>query len=84
MPVHTCAPGHWMHAVVQLAPVAFVSATHVVPHRWVLAGHAGTQDVPLHVTLPPVGAVQVAHDGPQAAMVSLVTQVGCLAVPRRQ
>ena len=73
-----------MHAAVQLAPVVFVSATHVVPHRWVLAGHAGTQDVPLHVTVPPVGAVQVAHEGPQAAMVSLATQVGWPAVPRRQ
>src|SRR5947208_13397831 len=54
--VHTCAPGHWVHAAVQLAPVVFVSGAQVavgpVPHRWKPALHAGTQAVPLQVTVP--------------------------------
>jgi hypothetical protein len=79
---------HCVQAAVQFAPVVFVSGAHVpglVPHRWEPAGHAGTHDVPLHVTVPPfVGATQVVHDGPHAATVSLAMQVGAAAVPRRQ
>jgi hypothetical protein len=30
----SCAPGHWMHAAVQFAPVVFVSATQALPHMW--------------------------------------------------
>ena len=29
-----CAPGQWIHAAVQSAPVVFVSGTHVLPHMW--------------------------------------------------
>ena len=53
-------------------------------HRWKVALHAGTHAVPLHVTVPFSGAAQVAQDAPQAAMVSLATQVGAAVVPRRQ
>ncbi len=74
--------GHWMHAAVHCAEL--VLATHVavtpVPHRWNPALHAGTHAVPLHVTVPFVGAMQLPHDAPQASTVSLATQ----AVPRRQ
>ena len=38
----------------------------------------------MQLTEPFVGAVQVVQDGPQASAVSLVTQVGAAAVPRRQ
>lgn len=82
--VQTCCPGHWVHAAVQFAPVVFVSGAQVVPHRWKPALQAGTQDVPLQLTVPFAGAVQVAHDGPHAALVSLETHVGTVAVPRRQ
>jgi hypothetical protein len=82
--VHTWAPGHCTHAAVQFAPVVFVSGAHVLPHRWKPALQAGTQAVPLQVTVPFAGAVQVAHEGPQAATVSLATHVGEAAVPRRQ
>ena len=82
--VQTCCPGHWVHAAVQLAPVVFVSGAQVVPHRWNPALHAGTQAVPLQVTVPFAGAVQVVHEGPQAATVSFATHVGAAAVPRRQ
>jgi hypothetical protein len=79
--VHTCDPGHWVHAAVQFAPVVFVSATQALPHMWKPALHAYTQDVPLQVAVPFVGAaMQVVHEAPQAATVSLATQV----VPRRQ
>ncbi len=82
--VHTCAPGHWVHAAVQLAPVVFVSGAQVFPHRWKPALQAETQAVPLQVTVPFAGAVQVVHEAPQAATVSLATHVGATAVPRRQ
>jgi hypothetical protein len=69
---------------VQLAPVVLLSETHVafapVPHRWNPASQARTQAVPLQLTEPLLGAVQVRHDGPQALLVSLGTQV----VPRAQ
>jgi len=45
---------------------------------------AGTQFVPSQVTVPFVGCVQVAQVAPQASTVSLATQVGAVAVPRRQ
>jgi hypothetical protein len=82
--VHTWVAGHWVHAAVQFAPVVFVSGAHVVPHRWNPALHAGTQAVPLQVTVPFAGGVQVVHEAPQAAMVSFATHVGAAAVPRRQ
>jgi hypothetical protein len=53
-------------------------------HRWKPVSQAGTQAVPLQVTLPFVGGVQVRQSGPQAALVLLATQVGALAVPRWQ
>jgi hypothetical protein len=53
-------------------------------HRWKVALHATTQVVPLQVEVPFVGAVQVAHDAPQAASVLLGTHVGAAVVPRRQ
>ena len=73
----------------QAAPVVFVFAAQVpnsgpLVHRWKVALHAGTQAVPLQLTVPLVGAVQVVHVGPQASGVSLVTQVGFVAVPRWQ
>ena len=67
-----------------MAPVVLVSATQLVPHMWKPVLQAGTQAVPLQVTVPFAGGVQVAHDGPQAATVSLDTQVGAAAVPRWQ
>ena len=74
-----------MHADVHCAPVVFVSAAQVPSgHRWKPALHAGTHAVPLQSTVPFAGAVQVVHDAPQAAMVSLATQVGAAVVPRRQ
>jgi len=74
-----------MHAEVQFAPVVFVSAAQVLfGHRWKLVLHAGTQDVPLQLTVPFAGCVQVVHDGPQASGVVLATQVGAAVVPRRQ
>ena len=86
--VHTCVPGHCVHAAVHLAPVALVSGAHVaaapLPHRWKPVLQAGTQAVPLQVTVPFAGAVQVAHDAPHAATVSLTTHVGAAVVPRRQ
>ena len=86
--VHTCVPGHCVHAAVHLAPVVFVSGAHVavapLPHRWKPVLQAGTQAVPLQVTVPFAGAVQVAHDAPHAATVLLATQVGLAVLPRRQ
>jgi hypothetical protein len=72
-----------MHAAVQLVPDES-SGAQVVPHRWKPVLHAGTQEVPLQVTVPLAGAVQVVQDAPQAATVLLATQVGAAAVPRRQ
>ncbi len=51
---------------------------------WKSVLQAGTQAVPLQVTVPFAGGVQVRHDGPQAAAVSLDTQVGAAVVPRKQ
>ncbi len=73
-----------MHATVHWAPVVLLSGAQVVPHRWKPALQAGTQAVPLQVTVPFAGGVQVVHVAPQAAMVSLATQVGNAVVPRRQ
>ena len=73
-----------MHAAVHKAPVVLLSGTQLVPHMWKPALQEGTQAVPLQVTMPFAGAVQVRHDGPQAAGVSLDTQVGAAVVPRRQ
>lgn len=74
-----------MHAEVHSAPVVLVSAAHVLfGHRWKVLLQAGTQAVPSQLTVPFVGAAQVAHDGPQAVTVSLATQVGAPAVPRKQ
>jgi hypothetical protein len=54
-------------------------------HMWKVASQAVTHAVPLQVTLPFVGgAGHVVHDAPQASTVSLATQVGAAAVPRRQ
>jgi hypothetical protein len=67
-----------------MAPVALLSGAQVVPHRWKPVLQAWTQAVPLQVTVPFVNAWQRVHDGPQAAMVSLGTQVGEAAVPPLQ
>lgn len=76
---------HCVQVAPQFAPVVFVSGAQVLfGHRWNVALHAGTQAVPLQVTVPFAGCVHVVHDGPQAAMVSLAMQVGAAAVPRRQ
>ena len=83
-----CPPGTGVHAAVHWAPVVLLSGAQVavvpVPHRWKPVLQARTQAVPLHVTVPFVGAVQVRHDAPQASTVLLATQVGAAAVPRRQ
>jgi hypothetical protein len=88
--VQTLPVAHWVQAAPapQFAPVVLLSGAQVavapVPHRWKPVLHAGTQFVPLQVTVPLVGAVQVVHDAPHAATVSLATQVGFVAVPRWQ
>ena len=67
------------------APVVFVSAAQLpFGQMWKSVLQAGTQAVPLQLTVPFTGGVQVRHDGPQAALVSLDTQVGAAVVPRRQ
>jgi len=74
-----------VHADVHSAPVVFVSAAQLpFGQMWKLVLQAGTQAVPLQLTVPFTGGVQVRHDGPQAALVSLDTQVGAAVVPRRQ
>lgn len=74
---------HGVHADVHR--LLFVSDAHVLSEqRWKPVLQAETQDVPLQLTLPFVGAAQVVHDGPQAATVVLATQVGAAVVPRRQ
>jgi len=76
---------HCVHADVHSAPVVFVSAAQLpFGHMWKSALQRGTQAVPSQLTIPFTGAVQVRHDGPQAAAVSLDTQVGAAVVPRRQ
>ena len=88
MPTQSWPAGHCVHAAVHWAPVVLLSAAQVavapVPHRWKPVLHAGTQAVPLQVTVPFAGAVHVAHVAPQALTVLLATQVGAAAVPRRQ
>ena len=85
MSVHTWLPGHCVHAAVQLAPVVFVLAAHVLfGQRWKFVLHAGTHAVPLQVTVPFVGAVHVRQLAPHASGVVLTTQVGTDAVPRWQ
>jgi hypothetical protein len=70
---------------VHSAPVVFVSAAQLpFGQMWKSVLQAGTQAVPLQLTVPFTGGVQVRHDGPQAALVSLDTQVGAAVVPRRQ
>jgi len=79
--------GHVMQAAVQLAPVELLGAQVAlapVPHRWKLVLQAGTHEVPLQVTVPLAGAVQVAQEAPQASTVLFATQVGACAVPRWQ
>jgi len=61
-----------------------LSGTQAVPHRWKPALQAVTQAVPLQLTMPFATGWQIAHDAPQAATVSLATQVGAAVVPRRQ
>jgi len=74
---------HGVHADVHC--VLLVSEAQVPPGQmWKLVLQAGTQAVPLQLTVPFTGGVQVRHDGPQAAAVSLDTQVGAAVVPRRQ
>lgn len=78
---------HWMQAAVQLAPLELSGAQVPVaaaPHRWKPVLHARTHEFPLQLTVPFAGAVQVAHEAPHASTVSLVTQVGAWAVPRKQ
>jgi hypothetical protein len=79
---------HWMQAAVQFAPVVLLSGAQVPvaagPHRWKPVLQARTQDVPLQLTVPFAGAVQVVQLAPQASFVLLATQVGAVAVPRRQ
>ena len=64
-----------MQAAVHMAPVVLLSETQVVPHMWKPVLQAGTQAVPLQVTVPFAGGVQVAHDGPQALGLVLGTAV---------
>jgi hypothetical protein len=74
---------HGVHADVHR--LLLVSEAHVLSeHMWKPVLQADTQDVPLQLTVPFAGAVQVVHDGPQAATVLLATQVGAAVVPRRQ
>jgi hypothetical protein len=77
-----------MHAAVQLAPVVLLSGAQVPvaggPQRWKPALQARTQDVPLQVTVPFAGAVQISQVAPQASGVVLGTQVGAAVVPRLQ
>jgi hypothetical protein len=78
---------HVIHAAVQLAPDELLGAQIAlapVPHRWKLALQAGTQEVPLQVTVPLAGATQVAQEAPHASTVLFATQVGACAVPRWQ
>jgi hypothetical protein len=66
-----------MHADVHSAPFVFVSGAQLLSgHRWKVALHAGTQEVPLHVTVPFAGTGQFRQSGPQASAVLLATQVG--------
>jgi hypothetical protein len=82
--VQTLPVPHGVHADVQCA--LSLSAAHVpdAVHRWKPVLQAGTQVVPLQVTVPLVGATQVEHDAPQASTVVFATQVGAVAVPRWQ
>ena len=74
-----------MQAAVQRAPVAVSSVAQVLSgQRWKLLSQAVTHEVPSQVTEPLAGTVHAVHEGPQAATVSLVTQVGARAVPRWQ
>jgi hypothetical protein len=74
---------HGVHAAVHR--VLLVSLAQVLSGQmWKLVLQAGTQDVPSQVTVPFVGGVQVAQLAPHASTVSLTTQVGAAAVPRRQ
>lgn len=74
---------HGVHADVHC--VLLVSEAQVpLAQMWKPVLQAGTQAVPLQLTVPFTGGVQVRHDGPQAAAVSLDTQVGFAVVPRRQ
>ena len=85
MPTQTLPTGHCVHAAVHWAPVVLVSGAQVVPHRWKPVLQAVTHAVPLQLTVPFRGGVgQTAHDAPQAATVSLATQVGAAPVPRWQ
>lgn len=84
MSTQTWVPGHAVHADVQCAVSLFAAQVPVAVQRWKFVLQAGTQDVPLQLTVPLVGAVQVRQFGPQASGVSLVTQVGAVAVPRWQ
>jgi hypothetical protein len=74
---------HGVHADVHC--VLLVSAAQLpFGQMWKSVLQAGTQAVPLQLTVPLTGGVQVKHDGPQAAAVSFDTQVGAAVVPRRQ
>jgi hypothetical protein len=76
--------GHVMQADVQRVPALSSGAQLLSGHRWKSALHAGTHDVPLQLTVPFAGAVQVVQLGPHAAAVLFATQVGACAVPRKQ
>jgi len=73
---------------VQAAPVVFVFAAQVpnsgpLVHRWKVALHAGTQAVPLQLTVPLVGAVQTVQLLPHEVMEVLpsITHVKVAPVP---
>ena len=78
-------PAHGVHAAVHLA--LLLSAAQVLSgHMWKVALQVGTHPsvLPLHATLPLVGATQVTHAVPHAAGLLLSTQVGAAGVPRLQ
>jgi hypothetical protein len=79
LPPQRCAPAvHWhdpptqclplVHAVPQLLQLAssLVGFTHKLPQRRSPLGQAGTHEVPLQLTVPPVGAAQTAQLAPHA------------------
>jgi hypothetical protein len=80
---HVAPPVHGVQAAVQRALSEF-EAQVLSPQRWKPVLQAGTQDVPLQVTLPFAGTGQVVQLAPHASAVLLGTQVGAWAVPRWQ
>jgi len=68
-PLQSCVP--FGHTPEQAAD----AATQAPAHGFIPEGQAGTHAVPLHVTVPPVGAWQGVHDEvPQLPVAVLLTQ----------